>query len=435
MAEPVARASGWDTLRISVGVLAPIVARGVIVRRPRVVAVLEKIDADRRAGRLLGRIADRYGPGPLLLRIPGRSVAVVLDPEDVHRVLAETPEPFTPDNREKHAALAHFQPAGVLISRGRARTERRRFNEAVLETGRPVHRLAGPVTAVIADEVDRVDGDLSWDAFNAMWWRIVRRTVLGDDARDDHELTDLLRSLRADANWAYLKPRRRQVRERFQSRLRRYLDRARPGSLAELVAETPATDETEPDQQVPHWLFAFDAAGIASFRTLALLAAHPAQLQWARTDPSRPDLPRLRACVLESVRLWPTTPAILRDATRETTWRGRVLPAGTALLIVTPFFHRDERTLPYANTFTPDIWLDGRAEHAYSLVPFSSGPGACPGRDLVLFTTSTLLAALLDRFDVRPTQPNRLDPSRPMPGTLNPFTLGFRLTSQATTHQ
>jgi Cytochrome P450 len=61
-----------------------------------------------------------------------------------------------------------------------------------------------------------------------------------------------------------------------------------------------------------------------------------------------------------------------------------VCPAGTALLILSTFFHRDDQTLPYANRFEPDIWLDGRTHDNWSLIPFNAGPGACPGRNLVL---------------------------------------------------
>jgi len=67
------------------------------------------------------------------------------------------------------------------------------------------------------------------------------------------------------------------------------------------------------------WLFAFDAAGIATFRTMALLATHP--------SPADPRLEYLRACVLESIRLWPTTLLIVRDSTQPTTWGDTVVPA------------------------------------------------------------------------------------------------------------
>jgi hypothetical protein len=278
---------------------------------------------------------------------------------------------------------------------------------------------------------------LNWDEFVTAWWRAVRRVVLGDAARDDHELTDLLGTLRAAANWSYLHPKRPRVRARFAQRLGSYLDNAEPGSLAELVAGTPSPPGTDPGGQVPQWLFAFDAAGMAAFRTMALLATHPAQAERARAEIAGRDLaapqelPYLRSCVQESVRLWPTTPAILRDTIAETIWDGRILPAGTALVILVPFFQRDGRTLPYADRFTPEIWLDGRAEDNWSLVPFSAGPAECAGRNLTLLVASMMLATLLERHEYRLTSPSRLDQRHPLPGTLSPFRLRFEVTDRA----
>ena len=72
---------------------------------------------------------------------------------------------------EKRAALGHFQPHGVLISDAQDRRPRRRFNEAVLEPGRPLHELATPFARAIADEAAVLlsevthEGSLGWDAF------------------------------------------------------------------------------------------------------------------------------------------------------------------------------------------------------------------------------------------------------------------------------
>jgi cytochrome P450 len=245
---------------------------------------------------------------------------------------------------------------------------------------------------------------------------MVRRVVLGDAASEDQQLTDLLTALRKDANWAYLKPRRTGLRERFLHRLLGHLSRAEPGSLAALVASEPATARTEPGQQVPQWLFAFDAAGMASFLALALLDAHPGAPR---------DEPFLRACVLESVRLWPTTPAILRDTTHETSWESGAVPANSALMIFVPYFHRDPRRLSYADSFAPGIWLDGGSPDDWPLIPFSAGPAECPGRNLVLLLTSSLLGALLGQHRWRQTHPRPLDTRTPLPGTLSPFRLRF----------
>ena len=417
----MAVASALDTGRVIGKVVLPTLAKGVIIRRPRSVALAERFQLDGSAVALVRRLRDRYGPGPLRLRIPGRSVVLVLSAEDVGRVLDGSPEPFALATREKKAALEHFQPHGVLVSQGEIRTRRRHVVESVLETDHEVHSLAANITAVVRDETDLLlrhavsTGSLTWDGFALSWWRAVRRIVLGNGARQDHELTDELASLRAHGNWAYLHPRRERRRARFDRRLRTHLERAEPGSLAEVIARTSASEDVDVAGQVPHWLFAFDAAGIATMRALAVLAG--------QAEPKRePDY--LRACVLESVRLWPTTPMILRESTAPTELHGEDLPAGTTFLVFTPYFHRDPERLRFANRFMPEIWLDGRAQADPALVPFSGGPGVCPGRNLVLLTTSTMLGALLEHHGFRPRS-HHIDPD--VPATLNHFALEFAI--------
>lgn len=431
------RASVVDTVRVLGGVVLPLLQRGVIVRRPRMTRLVDRMETDRKAVRLLQGLRDRYGRGPLRLRIPGRRMVVVLSPEHVHQVLAGAPEPFHPATREKRAALAHFEPAGVLISSTEDRPERRRFNEAALDTDHAVHRGAEAMIGTINDEVDRllavVDqrGALVWEDYNRHWMRMVRRVTFGEGAADDEQLTEDILALRATANWAFLHPQRRGLRARFLDRVQHHLDREEPGTLAEWAAKAPTTANTYPEHQVPQWLFAFDAANWASYRTLGLLASHPEHAAAARQDLAgrdlrRPqDLPYLRACVLESLRLWPTTPAVLRETTRATQWEDGPIPENTSVLIYAPFFHRDDEHLDAAHRFEPELWARERTESDWPLLPFSAGPVICPGRNLVLHVTSTVVGRLLTERDLV-LENHLLDPRRPLPGTLSPFTLRFR---------
>jgi len=417
-------ASRGDALKFAAAVLGPTVAGGVIKRRPRVMGLLEKAQADSSAVRLMQSFRSRYGTEPLRLPIPGRSFVLVMSADEVGEVLAGAPEPFSPANLEKRAALAQFQPHGVLISEGGERERRRTFNEGVLETRQPLHHLAPMALTKIREEVASLPerGSLDWDQFAVVWWRLVRRITLGDGARDDNVTTDLLGRLRLAANWSYLAPRRGGLRRRVLERLRGHLERADEDSLAGAIARAAPSPDIDAASQVGHWLFAFDAAGMVAFRALALLATHPEQRHRALEEvTSAPDLPYLRASVLDTVRLWPTTPAILRDTTKDTD----SLPAGTGLLIFTPFFHRDDENLPYAHSFVPEIWLDGRARNNPALVPFSAGPGECPARNLVLTVTSSLLAELLHGREFQLTSAQRLGPSRPLPATLDNFGLTF----------
>ncbi|WP_129336444.1 cytochrome P450 [Cellulomonas endophytica] len=434
------RASVAETARVMAEVVVPLLARGVLVRRPAAEGLAERLDADARAVRLLQGLRRRHGDGPLRLRVPGRRMVVLLAPGHVHRVLEGTPVPFTPATREKRAALGHFEPENVLVSSASDRAVRRPFHDAVLDSASPVHHGAGPLVRAVVDEADGLladagrAGGLGWDDYVAHWYRAVRRLVLGDGAADDAALTDDLRRLRAAGNWAFLHPRRHALRADVLRRLEAHLSRAEPGSLAAHAARFPATPGLEPAQQVTQWLFAFDAAAWAGVRALALLAAHPAHAarvrgELAGRDLAVPqDLPLLRATVLESVRLWPTTPAVLRESVERTRWEGGPVPPGTSVLTYAPLFHRDDEHLPQAHAFAPGLWDErdgGAAAGDWPLVPFSAGPAACPGRNLVLETTSTFLGRLLQHHDLPLADPSRMVEGAPLPGSLSPFTLRF----------
>jgi cytochrome P450 len=432
-------ATTTETLNLVTGVAGPVLAKGVIIRRPKVMAIAGKLDLGRRSVKIMQRLRNKYGTGPLLTSVLGRRHAVILSPEHVHRVLSETPEPFATATKEKRAALSHFEPKNALISHGPERAERRRFNDEVLDSNQPVHRLADSFLPVVHEEAERLlgqarrRGELIWDDFIEAWFRMVRQVIFGVAARDDKELTDMIAELRSTANWVFLAPKRRDLREQFYIRLSSHIARAEPGSLASIMAATGATDITAPTHQVPQWLFAFDPAAMTTFRALALLATHPDQDQQAReeirerTGEARQNLPYLRACVLESLRLWPTTPAVLRETTRETEWEHGVMPAKTNILIFAPFFHRDDQRLPYANRFAPQVWLEKQPPENWPLIPFSSGPAVCPGRNLVLLLTSAMLAELLDGRQVRVQSPVTLTPHQPLPGSeLNNYALRFQ---------
>ncbi|GAB3728013.1 hypothetical protein GCM10027598_48220 [Amycolatopsis oliviviridis] len=118
-------------------------------------------------------------------------------------------------------------------------------------------------------------------------------------------------------------------------------------------------------------------------------------------------------------------PALLRETRGETVWG----PDRTTVMVFTPYFHRDAERLPYADRFEPDIWLDGRAADNPALVPFSGGPGACPGRNVVLFTTSMLLANLVRDHDIQ-LLGSALTPDE-LPLTLDNFGLRFLLHRRA----
>ena len=96
--------------QVAATVLVPMVAKGVIFRRTRVVGLAARLDADRWAIAALNRLRARYREAPLLLRLPGRRVVLLLSAPHVHRVLSGSPTPTAstrPRNTPPCATSSH----------------------------------------------------------------------------------------------------------------------------------------------------------------------------------------------------------------------------------------------------------------------------------------------------------------------------------------
>ena len=215
----------------------------------------------------------------------------------------------------------------------------------------------------------------------------------------------------------------------FVGRLRGYVEAAEPGSLVAQFGEAPSTAATETTGQVPHWLFALaDTLPANPLRALALIAAHPDQRDAVRAaiagEPRLVERRYLRACVQDAMRLYPTTPLLSRVTVEEAELGGAVVPAGTQVLWVNLFHHRDRERVEFADRFAPDAWTDGEAGGDWSFNHFSHGPQGCPGAGLALFVGKVMLAQLLATRQVTLLQP-KLDPERPLPHMLDFFALRF----------
>lgn len=428
-----------DKLAVIIDVLLPTTAKGVLLRRRAITRLASQFNADKRAVKRLQKIHDKYGDGPVLLSLLGRQHALVLSQEDLRRVLAGAPVPFSPATDEKSAALMHFEPHVSLISESGDRAVRRRLNDQALESTCPNHSLALNFVRVAREEAQALlataGSSITWNEFSPAWDRIVRRVVLGDGAHDDTELSALLKSLRADGNWSFLHPRNTAKRKAYMARLEKHLVRAEAGSLAAALAKAPKPDGAAPCSQATHWIFAFDAGAIAAFSTLALLATHEdvrgRAIEEARAAPAEqtrnPMFPFLRSCLLEALRLWPTTMIVHRQTTEATSWDGATMAEGTSLLLFAPYFHRDDRRLPFANRFAPEIWVDEPGGTKLPLIPFSAGPGECPGRHIVLLVGSALLAQILASTSFELVGGQSVSHQQELPGTLDHFSLELRV--------
>jgi hypothetical protein len=430
-------ASLVEGVRFSAQVAVPNVVLGLFAKRPMPTRVADTVHAEQLAYQLVQSMVRRLGPDPFWVRVVREQALLVHHPDDIRLVLDGSPDPFAADPDAKRKGMAAFQPNALTISRADLWHNRRMFAESVLDTGKPLHRLAERFLAVAGEEAAQLEslGTLRWPDVNGAFQRLTRRVVFGDGAANDVSISAELGELMSAGNRMPGRPA--PGYPSFLHRVQAYVDAAEPGSLCALVPDAPADEHTEIAGQLVHWLFAMgDTLPANLFRTLAVLATHPLQLAEVRNelagaeldDPAAVSgLDYLGACVQDAMRLWPTTQLFGRVAVRDIRFpTGAVLPAGKQVLIHNLFNHRNRDRIAFADRFAPEEWIAGDAAQDWSFNFFSHGPQGCPGAGLALFLGQAVLGRLL-RSSTPQLSGARLRPGQPLPYGLDIFPISVRL--------
>lgn len=120
------------------------------------------------------------------------------------------------------------------------------------------------------------------------------------------------------------------------------------------------------------------------------------------------DLPYLRACVDEALRLRPPLSLGLpRKTTADTTIAGHIVKAGVTVSVPTWSLHHNESLFPNADAFVPERWLEEDTENLKRYVmPFSQGPRACLGRNLAFLEMLTIVPTMMRRYEFAFIEPD-----------------------------
>ncbi|KAI9146737.1 NADPH--cytochrome P450 reductase [Paramyrothecium foliicola] len=113
-------------------------------------------------------------------------------------------------------------------------------------------------------------------------------------------------------------------------------------------------------------------------------------------------LPYLRACLDESLRLFPPTPQGLGRKTppEGLCIMGHYVPGNTSVSISALVAHRDETAFPEAEKFIPERFLGEKGKELQSaFLAFSAGARGCIGRNISYLEQAVLVASVIHRYD------------------------------------
>jgi cytochrome P450 len=206
-----------------------------------------------------------------------------------------------------------------------------------------------------------------------------------------------------------------------------------PGSLLARMAEAPHSDLTRVVQQIPHWMFAMrDTLAANTYRALISVVADAAVERRVREEMIGADLSDPQAldgmwylggCLHEAMRLWPTTPLLARETMHDVTLAGEAVPAGTQILLLNVFNHRDRDHVEDADRFVPERWRSSGVRD-YRFNHLSNGSQDCPGGPLVMLLGKAAIVQVLSRWPLTLKEPS-LPAGGAMPTMLDFYSARF----------
>jgi cytochrome P450 len=195
--------------------------------------------------------------------------------------------------------------------------------------------------------------------------------------------------------------------------------------MAERDTQGSLSEASLRDEAMTLFLAGHETTALSLTYALRLLALHPEELALLRAEISEvlgdraasysdlARLPRARAVIDETLRLYPPAWAIGRQPYEDTTVAGLVVPKGTQVIVCPWVLHRDARFFSEPGRFWPARWLSAPPPPRYSYLPFGAGPRVCIGSHFALAEAALVLVTLLQsaRFELAPQPELRLMPS------------------------
>ncbi|CEL05049.1 hypothetical protein ASPCAL06171 [Aspergillus calidoustus] len=159
-----------------------------------------------------------------------------------------------------------------------------------------------------------------------------------------------------------------------------------------------------------------DTTAIALTQVLELLIRHPQHMETLRQEVDSVldgevvapfdkvrNLPFLRACLDEAMRIIPPTSAGLprRTPPEGAMILGEWIPGSTSVSMTAYTTHHDSTVFPDPEQFQPHRWMDpvARKKMEPYFIPFSTGGRGCIGRNISYLEQTIMLASLVHRYE------------------------------------
>ncbi len=132
----------------------------------------------------------------------------------------------------------------------------------------------------------------------------------------------------------------------------------------------------------------------------------------APTVEDLPNLPRMKAVIQETLRLYPPVWMFDRRALGPDDLGGTKVDKGDLVIFCPYAIHRLPELWPDPEAFRPERFEAGREEqkNKFAYLPFSAGPRTCIGNSFAMIESQIIVGTLLSRFRARLADPSPITP-------------------------
>ncbi|KAM3965251.1 cytochrome P450 CYP12A2 [Aphomia sociella] len=179
-----------------------------------------------------------------------------------------------------------------------------------------------------------------------------------------------------------------------------------------------------------------DTVAFTTTGVLYHLATNPKAQEKVREEirSSEPNKRYLKACMKETLRIWPVVPANLRRAGRDHIVAGYHIPKGVEIIAPNEYLSKLEKYYPRAKEFVPERWLVEKSDplyygnaHPMVTLPFGFGVRSCIGRRIAELEIEIFLRQFLDKINVSWEGPPIRVETKVMNGFVKPYGFKFEL--------
>lgn len=360
------------------------------------------------------------GRGVLRLRAGRRRFALILEPEDIWRVLVTDGAVFHPGKWKRRAR--RFVGPTLNILHGDEHRERRRLLQPAL--ARPRVEACGPALAGVAQQASLAFGHgeriILREVLDPLSLRMAGRVLMSTElgpaaaplARDLREIMSALPRAMPPLPGSRSRRALDRTSQAVQARIgERRRSGSAGGDVLGVLLAGGLPDATVRGELIAFLLAAVDEPPSALEAAWYLLHCRPeadARLHdeldrvlggRAPAVGDRPALPYLDAVVREAMRLFPPARHIDRCPAHDTQLGGERIRAGENVIVSPAVTHAQEFLHDRASEFAPERWLDqAGASRRGAYLPFGAGVHTCIGEPLARSVITLVLAAVAQRW-------------------------------------